>query len=337
MSETNIEISLNPCVFTSMNYTPGKADEACAEIEDSNKRKICLSELLYYRGESERALELCHSLESIDNDESVAGVYLVEAVTSLSTGNTEEITDIVTILNNPDIKRDVSPKYRKSLDLFTLYFNILIHNCKKIEFPETSIDAFAVPDEIKAMAVYVYSHYLITAGDYGRAIGLAEGVLIHSNNVSPVERIYLALVISIGYVCRGEWKKAGYFFNHAFCTALPDKLFMPFAENRAMLSGLLEKCLKKDFPAEYRIINDLAAVYHKNWITVHNTLTGDCLSDKLTSTEFNIAMLTSRGLSNNEIAEFFEISVNSVRAHLRNIFEKLGISNRKELSKYVIK
>ena len=70
---------------------------------------------------------------------------------------------------------------------------------------------------------------------------------------------------------------------------------------------------------------------------VHNSLTGEHVTDKLTGTELNVAMLASKGLSNTEIGEFLSISVNSVRSHLRNIFNKLAITNRKELSDFVIK
>ena len=48
-------------------------------------------------------------------------------------------------------------------------------------------------------------------------------------------------------------------------------------------------------------------------------------------------MLASKGLQNQEIAAFLNISVNSVRSHLRNIFNKLAISNRKQLGDYIIK
>ena len=124
---------------------------------------------------------------------------------------------------------------------------------------------------------------------------------------------------------------------HAWEVALPDRLFMPFVEHKGMLSGMLERCVRRAYPEEYKIIAARFSIYQKNWVKVHNSLTGEHVTDKLTGTELNVAMLASKGLSNTEIGEFLSISVNSVRSHLRNIFNKLAITNRKELSDFVIK
>ncbi len=111
---------------------------------------------------------------------------------------------------------------------------------------------------------------------------------------------------------------------------------MPFAEFRGMLSGLLEKCLRYEEPSAYKQISKLSNRYHKQWVFLHNLLTGEKVSDQMTAIEFNVASLAASGLSNQEIADFLGITLNSVRAHLRNIFNKLAIGSRKELSDYVI-
>jgi DNA-binding NarL/FixJ family response regulator len=40
------------------------------------------------------------------------------------------------------------------------------------------------------------------------------------------------------------------------------------------------------------------------------------------------------GYSNKEIAEYFKISEDTVKAHLSNIFDKLGVSTRLELARF---
>lgn len=161
--------------------------------------------------------------------------------------------------------------------------------------------------------------------------------MIFMKKTCPVSEIYLALIISVGYVMRGMWEKAEYYFRYAWDLAEPDSLIFPFAEYRGLLSGLLEKCLRYEYPDKYKEIMELSNIYHKNWTRIHNLVTGDTLSDKLSAVELNIALLASREFSNTEIAEFLGISVNSVRAHLRNIFNKLAIDSRKKLRAYVIK
>ena len=118
--------------------------------------------------------------------------------------------------------------------------------------------------------------------------------------------------------------------------AEPDGLLMPFAEHRRMLFGMLEKCLRYEKPAAYKQIQELANNYHKHWVFVHNALTGEMITDSLTGIEYNVAKLAKTGMANQEIADFLGITVNSVRAHLRHIFNKLGIESRKELTFHVI-
>lgn len=318
-------------------FERGAADEFCAGITDPSEKAICEAELLYYRGFPEKARAAIRSPEMRDGADGLAALYLIDVITAIPLGDINGINTISMLISAAESIEGISAESRKTLDFVKLYFNILTHNSKEITFPPLDVNAFAVPPSLRPMAVYAFSHNLIINGDPGRAIGLAEGTLIGINGTQPVAEIYLSLIISVGYICRGEWERAEYYFMNAWNAALKDRFFMPFAELRTMLCGMLEKCLKKTFPAECRLIADLSSNYHKNWVYIHNELTGECVTDKLTVTEMNIAMLASRGLSNTEIGDFVNISVNSVRAHLRNIFEKLEITNRKDLIKFIIK
>jgi DNA-binding CsgD family transcriptional regulator len=60
------------------------------------------------------------------------------------------------------------------------------------------------------------------------------------------------------------------------------------------------------------------------------------LVQPLSEREFDILELTISDKSNNEIAETLFVSVNTVKFHLKNIYEKLGVSNRKEAISFVI-
>jgi DNA-binding CsgD family transcriptional regulator len=56
------------------------------------------------------------------------------------------------------------------------------------------------------------------------------------------------------------------------------------------------------------------------------------LLQRLTASERDIAKLVSWGLDNQQIATEHCIAINTVRAHLNNIFHKLGVNSRGELS-----
>jgi len=57
----------------------------------------------------------------------------------------------------------------------------------------------------------------------------------------------------------------------------------------------------------------------------------------LTEREGEIARLVAKGWSNHTLAEKLNLAENTVRTHLKNIFLKLGISNRVELTLYALR
>lgn len=330
-------IAPNPFVFTTAVYPPGNAEKYLNGIKNEQKRTLGFTELAFFRGDIKRTMELSESIENSDDPLVRCSTFLAYSLCSMYTGNVSGIMTAYTLVRKLEKSPEASPQLKKLSYFFNLYFNIMVQNTAELKLPGVAIDAFAVEKDLRPMAVYAYAHYLHLIGDTDRAIGLCEGVTAMMRRICPVSEIYLCLLLAAGYVSKSVWDKAEYYFMHAWSIASPDRLFLPFAEYRGALFGLLEKCLRYDHPEEYKYITDLAIVYHSNWTNVHNALTGDTVSDKLTGIEFNIAMLASRGVSNSEIAEYLEISVNSVRAHLRNIFNKLCIGSRKELLKYVIK
>ena len=56
----------------------------------------------------------------------------------------------------------------------------------------------------------------------------------------------------------------------------------------------------------------------------------------LTARELDVVAAIVSGFTNREIAGKFSISEQTVKHHLRNIFDKVGVSNRLELALFAI-
>ncbi len=56
------------------------------------------------------------------------------------------------------------------------------------------------------------------------------------------------------------------------------------------------------------------------------------LFDLLTERQIDVLRLLSQGRSNEEIASFLCIAEHTVECHTRNIYKRLGVSNRAEAS-----
>lgn len=54
----------------------------------------------------------------------------------------------------------------------------------------------------------------------------------------------------------------------------------------------------------------------------------------LSSREWEVLELTAKGLTNPQIADTLSVSENTVKFHLQNIFQKLGVGNRTEAAGY---
>ena len=339
MSQTNDMkngLQNDPLILTTGSFQPGCAESFCMQQKDPQMRELALAELSYFRGDTAAAHTAFRKMTESDDERIMITGALGTAITSLSD---EDVFAIIKLYRSVQALQELIPEdapVKTAAEYLMLYFNIMLHNFNEIDFPPFGPNAFNVPDSIKPMAIYAYAHYLIETGDVGRAVGMAEGALVFVNKPCPISEIYICLIICRGYMRRKLWDKAEFYFRYAWSLAKPDGLIMPFAEHRGMLFGMLEKCLRYEESAYYKKIHELSNRYHSGWVLVHNELTGEKISDSLTAIEFNVASLASKGSSNTEIADLLGITVNSVRAHLRNIFNKLGVNSRKELDKYVI-
>lgn len=58
--------------------------------------------------------------------------------------------------------------------------------------------------------------------------------------------------------------------------------------------------------------------------------------ESLTDREEKVLRLLTQGLGNKEIAVRLDISVNTVKTHLKNVFKKLGVKSRLEVMRVAL-
>jgi DNA-binding CsgD family transcriptional regulator/tetratricopeptide (TPR) repeat protein len=107
-------------------------------------------------------------------------------------------------------------------------------------------------------------------------------------------------------------------------------------EAARVLDGALGEYMRlgagRDVARTRRRLRDLG-VRHRHWRTEKRPATG---WESLTGTELSAACLVTQGLTNQEIAGQLFISAHTVAFHLRQVFRKLGINSRVELTRIAL-
>ena len=99
---------------------------------------------------------------------------------------------------------------------------------------------------------------------------------------------------------------------------------------------LLIKSIRKVHEGEIWLDSKTTAAVVRAFTAARQVLPFDRRPLRLSNREREISGLVVQGFSNKEIAERLFIGEQTVKNHLHNIFEKLGVSNRLELALYIV-
>ena len=109
-------------------------------------------------------------------------------------------------------------------------------------------------------------------------------------------------------------------------------MLFPFASYTWLLGGLTEDLVAREYPALFGRFSDIKKRFWQGWTTLRQFVFLIGLSPVLSPREYEVAKLAAEGLHNDEIAARLTVSENTVRAHLRVIFQKLDIDRRAKLA-----
>ena len=155
----------------------------------------------------------------------------------------------------------------------------------------------------------------------------AEGLLI--------PELFLCLNCAAAYHIIGQDDLANSHLDRALELALPDRLYSPLAEYRHRLGHLLDDKLAQTDTQALTEIKKLSKMLQSGWICLHNAICNRTVSADLSPRELQVAKLAVYGLSNKEIADRLNITVNSVKQTLRGAMDKTGAESRNELRHFL--
>jgi LuxR family maltose regulon positive regulatory protein len=138
--------------------------------------------------------------------------------------------------------------------------------------------------------------------------------------------ILLALVISV----QGETDQALVYLEKALSIGEPEGFIRVFVDEGPPLARLLYEALTRGLAPDYvrRLLAAFPAEERKRTEPPKSQASESELIEPLSERERDVLQLIAEGLTNREIGERLFLSLNTVKAHTRNIYGKLDTHNR---------
>ncbi len=175
--------------------------------------------------------------------------------------------------------------------------------------------------------------------EYLQLIGSAQADASQAEiNGQIILAIILNCILTVAYCQIYDVNRAAKHLEKALEMAVSDRILFPFV---SMWDGLqttiksLELSESRDQFAEFLSQAEaLSITSRRGRKRIQKEEHQQSVKDILAKRELDIAQLAAKGYSNLKIAQELYLSVNTVKMHLKNIFRKLEIEKRSELSHY---
>lgn len=319
-------------------FEAGKLEEAIRLIEDSQSADIARAEAFYFTAQPKECVEIVKRYLDSDDLMLRLSADMLFVFANLTLGNANEAQEA-----REDVKHclkkyfiDNASDDTKAACLFAYYVvSILLHILPEKEIPSLEQYIYFLPWGQRLFAISLLAHRRYLMGEYAKAQGMVQSAMMMAAEQYPIVFIYLSCVSAMCQINQKDQTGAVESISRAWEWAKKDQLFEPFIEYHGLLQGVLEVCIRKSEPELYKKLVDGIISFSRGWMKIYNSHMDKSVTDLLTPLEFSVAMLACRDWTNQEIADYMGLSVNTVKHYVSTILEKLNISKREQIKEYV--
>ena len=342
-----------PSVLNMVWREPGKLDNIIKEMDRSvfTYRKITgdqsvfvqsllKAEVLLMRGEDEEAEILCYkavyNAQSSHYTSICLTADLILARIAILRGDAVEYKKVLKRIQNLSQNNDKIHELRMvehSMSVLGLVLEI------KEYYPPWMSDLGRIKEVLHTPVVphaqILHLKLLLLEKRFKELFGATQMLLdLHkdlSGNVRYVmPQLYCLKYLSVAYYNMGDIIKAQEYLNQALSLALPDKIYLPIAQQMDVLRPLIESA--KYSLQDREAIEALIALGERQSKGVENIKKAVFANKSpLTPREREVALLAKERLSSKEIANKLYISESTVRTILRSVYNKLDIHSKTDL------
>ena len=180
-------------------------------------------------------------------------------------------------------------------------------------------------------AIWLHAMYLLYTRQYARALaadtvqrmfGIEDSLLCY--------RIYFGLLRGICYLRLCDRDRAWREILAAVRLAAPDGLWLTVGMFAPASDGLVTDAVRA-VGGDAAAVQSIGRGFRDNWQRLREAVAKTDIERLLTQREREVSRLVAAGLRNREIAERLNITEQTVKFHISNIYAKLEIDNRSKL------
>lgn len=319
-------------------YTVGRCRVFIDSLPDEDDRAIALGEYYYFSGQAELAAK---AMEPYQNSADPALRYsanLVGFFANFTLGRTHMAMNVFARLNadiQKDMQTDTSPQLKAVAAIVVAASSVLLHINIEVN-EDMSKYISCLPGGLKLWMCYIMAHREYLNHNYSGSLAMAELSLAISPQTFPIAEIYVRLVAAMDLMNLKRVDEARMHIARAWELAQGDGMIEPFGEHHGLLQGMIEQFFQDDYPKEFKSIIAITYAFSAGWRKIHLMMSDHEVADNLTTTEFSVAMLYNCGWTAKEIATYMKLSPRTITNTIQTIYQKLGISNKRELGQYML-
>ncbi len=330
---------LMPMPLLNTPFTLGHCMKTIGAIENQDLRTMAYAEYYYFNGHPEKASDIAEPYLSHEDISLSLSACWIFAYANLALDRIEKAKRALGVVKEATAKaydKTAAPEVRAWATFVATSAAVLLHLPVPEGLPALRPLIPKLGPGLRLFALYVQAHQKYLEREYGACVGIVETALSLQTEIYPIPSIYLHLVATMGYMSLKKPAQAKEHLLAAWELSHPDDLIEALGEHHGLLGGMLEAVIKKEYPEDFKRIIAITYSFSAGWRKVHNPATGHNVADDLTTTEFAVAMLAARGWLNKEIAVHMGITENTVKHYISSVLQKLNISQRKELPKFML-
>ena len=292
--------------------------------------------LHYYRGEFKQAELLCfkaaYLADSAHQYSLHMGAARLLAEICMHKTDMEAFSDAVALLKQAASTDSVyAPIVAQMLEFEYADLHLEISAIEHIPLWVQSNEMGFGPPVVRNYLKFMQIRYFFYSKKYERTIGLGEVLLLQQETFGVMIYALIGLYVACSYILLDLFDKGIDLFNRSYPPLFEDRLYLVFSYFYENMGDEFAEYLEQTYPEDSAAIVKLRKSNQDGLMRFMHVYLED--EGNLSERERAVAELAAEGLHNKEISERLGISANTVRSHMRKVFEKLAVDRRSELGR----